>query len=143
MATNQTNAQETPTLITDQAQPYGAPTTGMDETATVLRTLSSKRTVIPQPDAVQAYLTQYPDIRAVMQTICRTATVRFGEQVQLSLEVYRDPEIQDEYLTLYIRQDHYDEQLLTTIDGLSAECESLLMNTSGWLLVTTDFCSPV
>lgn len=82
------------------------------------------------------------DMRALVQAVCRTATARFGEQVQLSLEVYRDPEIQDEYLTLYVRQETYDEQLPNTIDEVSAACESLLVNTSGWLLVTTDFCSP-
>ncbi len=60
-------------------------------------------------------------LREVVQVVCRTAAECFGEQVQLSLEVYRDPEIRDEYLTLYVRQENYDdEQLFNTIDEVSA-----------------------
>ena len=58
---------------------------------------------------------------------------------QLSLEVYHDPEIEDEYLTLYVRQADYDEHVLSTIEDIRAGYEGELAGRSGWLLVTTDF----
>jgi hypothetical protein len=59
------------------------------------------------------------------------------------LELYRDPEIDDEYLTLYVRQRRYDaDKLLEEIEDLRAGSQAALRETSGWLLVTTDFRPP-
>ena len=70
---------------------------------------------------VRDYLLHHSDTADVVETICKAASERFEEHTQLSLEVYRDPEIRDEYLTLYVRQENYDdEQLFNTIDEVSA-----------------------
>ncbi len=104
--------------------------------------LLSKRIMIPQPTEVHDYLLRYPDMVDLLSSVCRTALGRFGTHTQLSLEVYSDLEIEDEYLTLYVRQRRYDEHILDVIEDICAEYEEQLAGRSGWLLVTTDFCSP-
>lgn len=91
---------------------------------------------------VRDYLIEYFDMVDILQEACRSAKNHLGERAQLSLEVYRDPEIKDEYLTLYVRQEHYDEDIMETILKISEEYENELVSKSGWFLVTTDFNPP-
>ncbi|HWP93152.1 MAG TPA: hypothetical protein VNN20_13245 [Thermodesulfobacteriota bacterium] len=97
---------------------------------------------IPKPAEVRDYLIRYPDLASILPFVCKVARERFGVYPELSLEVYCDPEIEDEYLTLYVRQENYDEDILSAIEDISAQYESILMGKSGWFLVTTDFRSP-
>jgi hypothetical protein len=64
-------------------------------------------------------------------------------QSQIALKIYSDPEVTDEYLTLYIRQSQYSETILKSIADLRAEYEEDLTDSSGWFLVTTDFHPPL
>jgi len=108
----------------------------------VLSWLLSKRIMIPQPAEVRDYLLRYPDMTNLLPSVCKMAWEQFGMDTQLSLEVYHDPEIEDEYLTLYIRQQHYEEHILDIIEDICTQYEAELTGRSGWLLVTTDFRSP-
>jgi len=108
----------------------------------VLSELSLIPILIPQPAEVRSYLLSYPDIANLLPPVCEMARERFGKFVQLSLEVYHDPEIEDEYLTLYVRQEHYDEQIMDEIEEICAAYETALIDTTGWFLVTTDFRPP-
>jgi len=74
--------------------------------------------------------------------ICSKLIKTFSEDAKLFLEIYRDPEIHDEYLTLYIRKNEYEEMILDRIDETMSEFEPALGSASGWLLVTTDFLLP-
>lgn len=112
------------------------------EIEAALSRLGSEGIVIPQPATVRDYLLRYPDIADLLPSVSKVARDRLGMRTQLSLEVYRDPEIDDEYLTLYVRQDNYDEHILDLIESISAEYEDKLAGRSGWLLVTTDFRPP-
>jgi hypothetical protein len=78
----------------------------------------------------------------VLPLVCKIAIDRGGSSSQLSLEVYRDPEIQDEYLTLYIRQSQYDESISKLIDEITVECQEYFSDSERWLIVTTDFRPP-
>ena len=113
------------------------------QTSAFLDSLVLIRIRIPQPSEVQDYLLQHSGTADAVKTICQAVSDRFKESTQLSLEVYRDPEIQDEYLTLYVRQRNYNNQLLNIINEIETEHESLFTNKSGWLLVTTDFRPPI
>ena len=108
----------------------------------VLRELLSKQIVVPNLAEVRDYLLRYPDLIELLPAICSSAAERFGLDAQLSLEVYRDPEIEDEYLALYVRQENYDQHLPKIIEEISAEYEAELADKSGWLLITTDFHPP-
>ena len=95
--------------------------------------------IIPKPAEVRDYLLRYSDLTNILPFVCKIARERVGIYPELSLEVYCDPEIEDEYLTLYVRQQDYDEDILDTIEDIRAQYEAKLAGKSGWLLVTTDF----
>lgn len=108
----------------------------------VLKWLLQNKLVIPQSGAVRDYLLRHFDMTDLLPSVCRIASRTFGVDAQLSLELYRDPEIRDEYLTLYVRQECYDEHIMDIIEDMCAEYRDELIGRSGWLLVTTDFRSP-
>jgi len=108
----------------------------------VLTQLQEYWITISKPSEVSDYLIRYPDLSNFVLYICKIARDEFGIQTQLSLEIYNDPEIEDEYLTLYVRQQHYDENILDKIEDVRKQYEEMLIGRSGWLLVTTDFHPP-
>lgn len=97
---------------------------------------------ITQVSEVNDYLLAHRDMSCLLPPVCNKLTKLFGKDTLLSLEVYRDPEINDEYLTLYVRQSEYEEKFLDRIDEAMAEFELMLASVPGWLLVTTDFHPP-
>jgi hypothetical protein len=97
---------------------------------------------IPRPSEVKDNLLRYPDLIDLLLPVSVTTRQRFGPEAQLSLEVYRDPEVQDSYLALYVRQDRYDDTVMERITQICAGYEQELADRSGWFLVTTDFCPP-
>src|SRR5437870_1581230 len=98
--------------------------------------------VIPDRKAVRAYLKRHADLAANLPAVCEAAREEFGSEVQLSLELYRDPEIHDQYLTLYIRLDAYDSATMARVDRVNEKFERRLERASGYLLLTTDFRPP-
>ncbi|MGH8065712.1 MAG: hypothetical protein ACRERE_10875 [Candidatus Entotheonellia bacterium] len=110
---------------------------------TFLNWLLDQGVLIPQPSEVRNYLLRYFDLTRILRSTCKLAIEWFVRPSQLSLEVYRDPEIEDRYLTLYIRQPQYNEDILERIEKLRAEYEMDLTDSPGWFLVTTDFRPPL
>ena len=112
------------------------------EVEAALSSLGSPDVVLPEREAVREYFLRHPDMSGPVKHACTLSRERLGAGPQLSLEVYRDPEIEDEYLALFVRQEEYDEQVLDIIESISEQHREELAETSGWLLVTTDFCPP-
>jgi len=108
----------------------------------VLNWLQQNQIVVPQPDEIRDYLLNYPDIIDVISLFCKKVRECFAISAQLSLELYRDPEIEYVYLTLYIRQQNFDADILDKIDKISAELDKVIAGKSGWLIITTDLCPP-
>ena len=108
----------------------------------VLEVLKAMHVMIPETSEVSEYLHSHPDLSCLIPPICCKLIKTFHEDARLFLEIYRDPEIHDEYLTLYVRKNVYEEQILDCIDKAIAEFEPALGSASGWLLVTTDFLLP-
>jgi len=108
----------------------------------LLRHIELRHILIPKPGELRQYLLRHQDMIDLLRHACETTSNRFGIRSQLSLKVYRDPEIEDQYLTLYVRQEQYDEQILDEIEEIRLRYEDLLADRSGWLLVTTDFRPP-
>lgn len=136
-------------LYADWAKPISCGLARRDDSAgvtaqieTALRWLESSQVVVPSPAEVRDYLLRYPDMTALLVSVSELARETFGTDAQLSAEVYHDPEVEDEYLTLYVRQDTYDDHVLDMIDEIRVQYESALIGKSGWLLVTTDFQPP-
>lgn len=68
--------------------------------------------------------------------------IRVGQVQRCLQDKYRDPEIKDEHLTLYIRQPRYGADIMAGIEHLSDAFSDQLEHASGYLLLTTDFSSP-
>lgn len=110
--------------------------------SSLLAKLPSLGVVSRQWRSVQEYLERYPDLAAMLPAICEQARQEFQPPAELALELYRDPEIKDEYLTLFVRQPRYEADLMARIDRLSDALGDQTEHASGYLLLTTDFSSP-
>ena len=80
----------------------------------VPKQLAAQGITVPRSREVNAYLRQHPDLAELVPMLCAEARREFGRATELSLEVYRDPEVDDSYLTLYVRQANYETDLLDT-----------------------------
>jgi len=89
--------------------------------------------------AVRRYLEQHPYLIPLLPYACRAVRREFGPESELALEEYRDREIKDQYLTLYVRPNTYDANTTDRIERVSQSFEKRIKPTSGYLLVTTDF----
>jgi hypothetical protein len=108
----------------------------------MLEQLQSRHVLVPSPFEVKDYLSRYPELADLVARIAHSAGRRFGEQAQLSLELYRDPEIEDEYITLYVRMVKYEAAIMDMIEKIRDEFAEDLAEMRGWLLLTTDFQLP-
>lgn len=58
---------------------------------------------VPNQQAVECYLADHSALQSLLPLICERVRAEFGGDVELSLELYRDPEIDDQYVTLFVR----------------------------------------
>lgn len=108
----------------------------------LLESLGARGIKIPQPEEVRDYLTRFPDVIGVTEKACDLTHSEFAGRAELSLELYRDPEIYDPHLILYIRQEKYDSDIMKAIERIHDGYEEDMFDLEGWLLVTTDFDRP-
>lgn len=97
---------------------------------------------IKQPTEIRRFLLSYPDLTSFLPDICYATIMEFAADAQVSLEIYRDYEIDESSLNLYIRQHKYDNAILDRIDKLLLPFEEILSKSNGWINITTDFNSP-
>jgi len=90
---------------------------------------------------IRDYLLQFPELIEVIPLAVR-ATLNHLPKAQLFLKVYRDPEIEDQYLVLYVRVQRYDESVMERIEAAEREYIDLLIGKEGWLQLSTDFREP-
>ncbi len=87
---------------------------------------------------VEEYLLDFPGIVDVLPRALR-ALKKHMPDAQVILDVYHDPEIEDHYLTLCVRLQHYDESFMDRLERTESEFIELLSCRDGWLQLTTDF----
>jgi hypothetical protein len=97
---------------------------------------------VPDVREVAAYLDQHPDLARRLPTIGAEMRQAFGPGVELSLELYQDPEMADRCLTMYVRQDKYAPDFFERIQAVSERFDHDLEGSAGYFLVTTDFARP-
>ena len=95
--------------------------------------------VVPNQPDVEGYLAGHSALQALLPRICERVRAEFGGDAELSLELYLDPEIEDRYLTLYVRQDRYDANIVERLDQLAEQFADELERCTGDVLLTTDF----
>lgn len=98
--------------------------------------------IFPNPGEVASYLRQNIWLYDVVLYACMLIEETFGNTARVTLELYSDPEIDDEFLTLCIRQFHYDDNIMEKIDSICSMYEKALTDQAGWFVVTTDFRPP-
>jgi hypothetical protein len=108
----------------------------------LFKALAAQRIFLQEPDEIRGYLGEHPDLGRFLPVVCARTRQEFGNEVELSLAVYGDPEIEDHYLTLYVRQPVYSPDILARIRSIRGSFEEEVDDSSGWLLVTTDFRTP-
>jgi predicted GTPase len=125
-----------------QSNYSGAPVVEADA-ATVDALLEGvgKNAQLANKPQIREYLLQFVDLAEVVPHAVEAAKQHFPE-AQLVLEVYRDPEIDDEYLALYVRLSRYDDTVMERIAAAEAEYLDRLAGKSGWIQLTTDFRTP-
>ncbi len=97
--------------------------------------------LIPCREDISGYLLRYPDTTGWLVALARAAREQLPADVQLNLELYRDPEVDDRYLTLYMRQQEYLRGLLDRAEAIMSQFPHELETCSGWILLTTDILS--
>lgn len=91
---------------------------------------------------VRNYLLRFPDLITICSEICALVVEEFSNNYKLSLEVFLDSEIDYRHLSLYVRQDEYDENIMDRIRAVRKEIRNMLKGIKGDLHLTTDFQPP-
>jgi len=99
--------------------------------------------LVPDRAGVYEYLIKHYDMKDVVFAACVAARESLDLRYQLSLELYQDPEEDDEHLVLFVRQNKYDKDIMKTIEAIDEKFDSDMKGKSGWFLVTTDFERPI
>jgi hypothetical protein len=92
--------------------------------------------------SVEKHLNGRSNLADLISEISSACRQEFGSDAEIALELYADPEIDDRYITLYIRLKQYTSESLGQIVRLSDRFEARLQDADGYLLITTDFRSP-
>jgi hypothetical protein len=106
------------------------------------RSLAEPRIVLPNPQELASYLAEHHEMAQLLPAICAEVRQAFGPEVELSLEIYQDPEIDDRYLTLYARKEKYEPDIFDRLQAISERFNDRLEEISGYFLLTTDFSRP-
>ena len=114
----------------------------VQRSSNIVRQLAAHQISIPTPEPVLSYLARHPKLKKLLPEICENVRQEFRPDVEVSLELYRDSEVDDRYLTLYVRMDQYDSQIMERIEAVSQRFNDKLAQVPGYFLLTTDFQLP-
>ena len=92
--------------------------------------------------AVLDYLIEHPDVRRPLMEVWAAALKEFRTDAEISVEVFSEPDEDDEYLTLYVRQEEYQDDILDRIDAVRMQLRRSPTANIGRILLTTDFQPP-
>lgn len=106
----------------------------------LLSGLQGRGVRLARPLEIREYLLRFPDAIDALQETIRALSMNLPD-AQLVLELYRDPEIEDEHLVVYVRFKHYPEDVMDRIRNVREKCRRALVGKKGWVHVTTDFSS--
>ena len=108
----------------------------------LLRQVEVGDVIVPNPKEVLAYLARYRKLAALLREICREVRAQFPLPYEVALELYKDPEIDDRYLGLYVRQAPLNPDLLDHVEDFRERFYDRLHRVSGHLHITADFRKP-
>ena len=129
------------TTVQSPPLPVAAPV-AQTSLAEMLDQLRTWNVLIPDRNDVTRYLTKFPGTGDVLPAMSAEARRAFGQGVELSLEVYHDPEIVDEYLSLYVRKDRYQPGFIDEVLAINRRFDDVLETATGYLHLTSDYHRP-
>ena len=95
---------------------------------------------MPRREVVATYLGRHPDTVSVVASLAAALVREFEhEPAQIELDQYDDPEIDDHYLTFWVRLPAYDEAFMERLDKVSRTADDPLATSTGYVLITSDF----
>jgi len=104
----------------------------------VLKQLQTLGVLVSRTDEVNEYLLQFPDLLDIIVEIAEKVRRQLFE-AQLLLDVYRDPEVEDQFLVINARFNNYSDFVLKKIKEVRRGFHEILSQRRGRLLLTTDF----
>lgn len=122
-------------------RPTRAHSTDRSNIRSALAGVRADDVILDNSPATEKYLLRNSDLSPLMKKVCSKVRNSFPA-AELALTVYQDPETQDEYLVLYVRESRYELGILERIDAATAEFAPQFEMVTGDLLVTTDFRKP-
>jgi len=126
-------------LMGETSCPIDGGTAGFTTWYGLRSALAASAVEIRRVAEVRCYLDSHTDTYGVTEKVCKAARREFGPEAFLTLQVYRDPEIEDEYLALYVRLRAYGPDTLPRMRSVVDAFDNELCQTSGSILLTTDF----
>ncbi len=105
----------------------------------VLGYLGSLNITTNRTSDIKDYLYSHPDMVNFVKRISETTRDYFGDSAYLTLELYKDPEIDDKYLTLLINDRNAPGLILDKIYKIIEGYEKDFSELSGWLMLGPDY----
>jgi hypothetical protein len=84
------------------------------------------------------YLDSFQDLIEPLKKICKQARALLGSDTRLALTWYRDPEINDNYLSLYFRNDQRYREISKIIPELKKFTSNIIRFSEGNILILKD-----
>jgi hypothetical protein len=107
-----------------------------------LHSLSQFDILISDQEGVSNYLIEHQDLIDLLPLVAQITRKYIGNTPQLSIGICTDLEGGENHLSLYIRMQHYSDDIFDKINAIESEYVDKLTGKSGWIIVTTDFKSP-
>ena len=102
--------------------------------------LGEHRVLVPNAREVEDYFAVHPQLALMLPSIGADVRRTLGPDVELSLELYKDPEIDDRYLTMYVRKETYESDMLDQLEAIRDRFNGVKWREiPGYFLLTTDF----
>lgn len=105
----------------------------------LLGRLQEQQVELVETNAIREYMRGHSDMVSGVDIVTSLVRSHFGKDAQLLLDVYNDPEIDDQYLQLRVRAIDYNSEFMNLIDVVDALAEPGLRRRTGRILLTTDF----
>jgi hypothetical protein len=96
--------------------------------------------VVTRPGEIVIYLRQHPDLIPIVGELAAALVEEFrGERSEIEFALYLDPEIDEQYLVLYVRLPEYDDGFIRRLKAVLRPFDDRRAKVDGWLVVTSDF----
>ena len=107
-----------------------------------LELVKNSGVIIQRMKMVENYLLDHIRVIPVLKQSVQIISEKLKSADQLILDLYQDPEYDDEFLVIYARQRKYNDDFIEQIEQTRKEYQYLLPNTND-IFLTTDFQPPV